>query len=157
MPNTQSRSRARAQRGVSLFEVLIVIALMAMIASTVAIAVLNHSEHAKRHHAETAARTIRSAAKLWWLDHDSADCPKVEDLFRDGTLERGSSEKDPWGGAWSVQCSGQDVTVTSNGSDKLPGTADDIRVPPPENTAQRSSWRHTRQRPRGAPPTSRLA
>lgn len=156
MPKIPSRSRARARRGVSLFEVLIVIALMAMIASAVAIAVLSHSEHAKRHHAETAARTIRSAAKLWWLDHDSADCPKVEDLFRDGTLERGSSEKDPWGGAWTVQCNGQDVTVTSNGSDKLPGTPDDIRVPPPEPNT-RSSWRHIRQRPRGAPPTSRLA
>ena len=157
MSRTRLHTRTRAARGVTLFEVLIVIALMAMLSSAIAVAVLTYWEHAKQHHAETTARTIRGAVKVWWLEHDSSICPKVADLLHDGTLERGGPELDPWGGAWTLACDGRDVTVSSNGSDRMPNTADDIRVPPPEREAPVSELRVKRARKRGAPPPNRLA
>jgi general secretion pathway protein G len=141
MTRTRTRTRRHAARGVTLFEVLIVIALMAMLSSAVAVAVMTYWEHAKQHHAETTARTIRGAVKVWWLEHDSSICPKVADLLHDGTLERGGPERDPWGGAWTLECDGRDVTVSSNGSDHTPNTADDIRIPPPERNAPLSELR----------------
>lgn len=127
-----SKQRKRhAARGVTLFEVLIVVAIMAMIATTVGIAVLNESEKAKRRHALTNATEIRSAVKLWWSDHDDGECPDVKRLVDDGTLERNNANKqDPWGGSWHLQCEGNEVTVISHGRDHTANTEDDIRAPP---------------------------
>jgi general secretion pathway protein G len=154
---SQTATRARAARGVTLFEVLIVVALMAMLSSAIAVAVITYWDHAKQHHAETTARTIRGAVKIWWMEHDSSICPKVEDLLHDGTLERGGMERDPWGGAWSLECDGRDVTVSSNGSDRKPDTSDDIRVPPPERGTPQADLQARSRKKRGAPPPSRMA
>ncbi len=129
---SKRRARVRRSRGVTLFEVLIVVALIALISSAVSVAALTYWEHAKRHDADSAVHTIRAAVKLWWLERDAATCPQFSDLVHDGTLDQGSPARDPWGSPWVIECVGPEITVSSNGADRQPGTPDDIRAPPPD-------------------------
>ncbi len=121
------RSRAR---GVTLVEVLIVVAIMALVAGGVGVAVLKHWGDAQNKTTEANARTIRGAVKAWWIDHDRADCPRIDDLVSAGTLDRDSPRLDAWGEAWRVECSDGEVTVLSAGRDRQRDTSDDIRIPP---------------------------
>lgn len=109
---------------------LIVVAIMALIASGVGIGVFKYWIHAQEKTAQTSARTLRAAVKAWWTTHDSGACPQVGELLGDGTLDKDSPTRDPWGGAWRIECAGDDVTISSSGRDHEAGTEDDIRVPP---------------------------
>jgi general secretion pathway protein G len=120
----------RTARGVTLFEVLIVVAIMALIASGVGVAVFKYWIEAQQKTAETSARTLRGAVKAWWVTHDPGTCPRVEQLFTDGALDADSPRRDPWGTEWRIECAGDEVTVISGGRDRKLGTEDDIRVPP---------------------------
>jgi hypothetical protein len=115
-------SRARPRR--------VRVAILALISAGVALAAIKFFDDARVRHAKTSARGIRGAVKAWWINHDAAECPGVEELIREGTLDRDSTRVDPWGEAWRVECDERDVTVVSAGPDRKPGTKDDIRIPP---------------------------
>lgn len=127
--HTRRRS-GRIERGVTLIEVLIVVAIMALVATGVAIAAIKYYQGAKVRMADTNARAIREAVKAWWFVHESVTCPTVAELMSSGALDEGSARTDPWGGPWRIECSEAAVTVLSDGPDRSPGTLDDIRVPP---------------------------
>ena len=44
-------------------------------------------------------------------------------------LDPGQSTNDSWGQPFVIQCTDDDVVVTSSGPDKKKGTKDDVRVP----------------------------
>ncbi len=119
----------RRARGVTLFEVLIVVAILALVAAGVGISALTEAEKAKRRLAESDAHEIRKAARLWWADHEVSACPSLEALLRDKILERDGARHDPWGGEYRIECADEEVTVTSSGRDRKLGTEDDVRVP----------------------------
>jgi prepilin-type N-terminal cleavage/methylation domain-containing protein len=125
----QRKPRPRRSRGVTLIEVLIVIAILAMVSAGVAIKAYAYHVEAQKRMAETNARELRQTVKAWWLSHDGAGCPTVAELVKDGALDKDAPPKDPWGGAWGIECAEDDVTITSKGRDQLAGTADDIRIP----------------------------
>src|SRR5688572_22735794 len=79
--------RGTRARGVTLVEVLIVIAIMALLAGGVGVAVLKYWSDAQDKTTATNARTIRGAVKAWWIDHDRGECPGVEELVAAGTLD----------------------------------------------------------------------
>jgi general secretion pathway protein G len=133
MTQRSERRKRRAgarRRGVTLFEVLIVVTILAMVTGAVAVVAIRYFDRAKIRMAETNARTVRAAVKGYWIENESAECPTVAELVRDETLDRDNASEDPWGSAWRIECTGRDVTIHSNGADRLPGTADDVRVPP---------------------------
>jgi competence protein ComGC len=115
---------------VTLFEVLIVVAIIALISAGVGLAAIKYWIEAQEKAAATNARTIRGAVKTWRIHHDHSQCPSVDDLIADGTLDRDSARRDSWGESWSVQCTDDEVTVVSSGRDRQLGTGDDIRIPP---------------------------
>lgn len=121
--------RRRARRGFSLLEILVVIASIAMLSGAVAVAVIKYKEEADISLTQTNAQTIRLGVKSWWVTHDSGTCPSVKTLVADGELEKGKVGKDAWQQPWRLKCEDHDITVLSNGPDKLPDTEDDIRVP----------------------------
>ena len=121
--------RARV-RGVTLVEMLIVVAIMALVAGGVGVAALNYWGEAQIKTTAANARTIRGAVKSWWIDHDPGQCPGVEQLVSAGSLDRDSPRSDAWGEAWRLECSDGEVSVLSSGKDRQAGTADDIRIPP---------------------------
>jgi general secretion pathway protein G len=113
-----------------LVELLIVVAIIALISSGIGFALFKHVEGVKISNTKTNARQIRAAVKVWWLDNPPEQCPSVDDLVEHQTLDRDSPRLDPWGSEWRLQCQDHDVTVTSIGPDRSPDTDDDIRVPP---------------------------
>jgi general secretion pathway protein G len=132
-----SRARRAVARGVTLFEVLIVVAILAMVAGGVAFFALPQFKKAQVQTAEGAARIIRQAAQQWQAANNESTCPTMSQLVQEKHLDPGQNTNDPWGMPFSLNCADEDVTVGSNGPDKKKGTKDDISVPkgataPPE-------------------------
>jgi general secretion pathway protein G len=121
--------RLRGQRGVTLFEVLIVVAILSMIAGGVAFFALPRFREAQQKTAVSSAQIIRKAAELWQANNNETSCPTVSQLVQEKLLDSGQNTSDPWGQAYTLTCTDEDVTVSSNGADKKKGTKDDVMVP----------------------------
>ena len=117
------------QRGVTLFEVLIVVAILAMVAGGVAVFALPKFREAQITTAETGARVIRTAVQNWQAANNETSCPTISQLVQEKHLDPGQNTNDPWGQAYQLNCTDDDVVITPSGPDKKKGTKDDIRVP----------------------------
>ena len=113
-------------RGVTLVEVLIVLAIMSLIAGGAAILVFPQFAKAKVQTAVLDAGTIRKAAELHQNLDNVEGCPSVQDLVASKKLESGKTN-DPWGRPYKVICADGEVHVVSLGKDGKEGTPDDIR------------------------------
>ena len=122
--------RKRAlERGVTLFEVMIVVAILAMVAGGVAVFALPKFKESQIKSAETGARVIRQAVQHWQVSNSESTCPSMDQLMKEKHLDPGQNTNDPWGQAYAMSCSDDEVTVASSGPDKKKGTKDDISVP----------------------------
>jgi len=129
-PTIDFRRAARAlERGVTLVEILIVVAIIAMVASGVAVFALPKYKEAQKKTAETGARVIRSAIQDWQRVNNESTCPTMSQLVQEKNIDSAANTEDPWGEAYILTCTDDDVIVMSKGPDKKKGTADDIRVP----------------------------
>ncbi len=126
---TRGLARRAAERGVTLFEVLIVVAILAMVAGGVAVFALPQFNKAQVKTATTGCRTIRSAVNTWKIDAENDSCPTVSQLIEEKILDKGTNTNDPWNQPYQIKCTDDDVTVSSSGPDKKMGSADDISVP----------------------------
>lgn len=119
--------RARA-RGVTLVEVLIVVAILSLIAGGVAIFAIPKFQQAQKDTAKTDCKTLVSVIETYKLNHvgTGAACPTLEDLKNDKALKGDQSVNDPWGKPYKIVCTGEDFGVTSPGPDGKEGTEDDI-------------------------------
>lgn len=119
------RSRRRGREGMTLVEIMIVVIIMALIATAVGIAVLPMLESSRVKQATTDVAGIRGAAVTWFAG-GHADCPSVSDRIDEGILDRHARDEDPWGSAFVIECEDADVDVISAGPDRELGTSDDI-------------------------------
>jgi type II secretory pathway pseudopilin PulG len=128
----QRRRRTHAARGIGLVEIVVTVAIIAMISAAVTVGIMKIAERQKISLTRTNGETLRTAVKMWRTsENDGSSCPSVPTLIADGMLDRGKAAKtDAWGQAWVIQCQDFDATIVSYGPDKLPDTEDDIRVPP---------------------------
>jgi len=118
-----------AARGVTLVEVLIVVAIMSLIATTVVVAVIPKFQKAQEDTALNSAREIRNAVTRWRATRGGDECPNVSQLVADKEIDTASKTDDPWGSQFKIVCSEDEVTVSSPGRDKKVGTQDDLSVP----------------------------
>jgi len=123
------RSLKVAPRGVTLFEVLIVVAILAMVAGGVAAFALPKFKQAQVTQAETGARVVRTAIQQWQASNSESTCPTISQLVQEKNLDPGQSTNDPWAQPYTFVCSDDEVTVISAGPDKKKGTKDDISIP----------------------------
>jgi general secretion pathway protein G len=124
------RVRARsARRGVTLVEVLIVVAIIAMVAGGVAVFALPKYKEAQIKNAETGARIVRTAVQQWQAANNETTCPTISQLVQEKQLDPGQSTKDSWNQDFTLTCTDDEVFISSNGPDKKKGTKDDIMVP----------------------------
>lgn len=122
------RARRRAA-GVTLVEVLIVVAIMAMIAGGVTVFALPKYKEAQISTAKTSAQVLRRAIQDWQRVNNEVTCPSESELIQGKHLDTGANTDDPWGMQWKFECTEDDVFVHSAGPDKKDGTTDDIVVP----------------------------
>jgi general secretion pathway protein G len=116
-----------AQRGTTLVEVLIVVAIIAMVAGGVAFFAFPKFKESQTKAATTGARVIRGAAQNWQMTNEG--CPTISQLIQDKQLDKAQDTNDPWGGDYTIVCTDDDIVVTSDGADKKKGSTDDISVP----------------------------
>jgi general secretion pathway protein G len=123
------RRAHRMSRGVTLMEVLIVVLIIAMVAGGVTVFALPRYRDAQVRSAETWARTIRAAIQNWQAATNETGCPTISQLVQEKHLDPGTSTKDPWGQDFTLNCTEDEIYVTSMGPDKKKGTKDDIQIP----------------------------
>jgi general secretion pathway protein G len=121
--------RRLTNRGVTLVEVLIVVAIIAMVAGGVAVFALPKYKEAQIKNAETGARIVRTAIQQWQAANNETSCPTMSQLVQEKQLDPGQTTKDSWNQDYTLTCTDDEVFVQSNGPDKKKGTKDDIMVP----------------------------
>jgi len=115
--------------GFSLLEIMIVLAIIALITAGVGTVVFNSFKKAKVSIAKQRVGAVREAVVKYMIDNSSA-CPKgIDDLVAQKYIDKAGA-KDPWDRPFTFQCPGTNdpdsADVTSGGPDKQDGTADDI-------------------------------
>ena len=123
------RAVRAAKRGVTLIEILIVLAIVGLIAGGVAVVAIPKYAESQKNQAKIDARTLHPVAEKYRLDHPGQQCPTVEQLRADKELSAASKITDPWDTPYAIRCTDEDLYVLSFGPDKKEGTADDIRIP----------------------------
>jgi general secretion pathway protein G len=121
------RRCAVRSRGTTLVEVLIVVAIIAMVAGGVAFFAFPKFKESQVKTALTAARVIRGAAQNWQMTNDG--CPSISQLIQDKQLDKAQDTNDPWGGDYTITCTDDDIVVLTDGPDQKQGSDDDISVP----------------------------
>ena len=118
--------RALARQGMTLIEIMIVVVIMALVATGVGIAVIPQLQKAKIQQTKGAVQTVRSAVALYRATNN-ADCATMDQLLQDKAIDKSTSTKDSWDNDFRIECDGTDINVTSAGPDKEFETEDDIK------------------------------
>ncbi len=129
MKKTRKRIRGVAQRGVTLIEIMIVLAIIGLIMGVlVGPKVMNAFKESRVKTAFLMLKEYEGAYTRWVADNEG-DCPeKLEDLLK---YTNKKDLKDPWGQSFVMKC-GEGVPTDSHfgvislGPDKREGTDDDI-------------------------------
>lgn len=120
------------QRGFTLIEILVVMAILGMLAVMVAPSIFNQQAGAMRDAAISQISTIESALDTHRLD--VGDYPdELAGLMRNesgraswnGPYLRREVPKDPWGNDFIYEVDGRDFTLISYGADGQQGGSDD--------------------------------
>jgi general secretion pathway protein G len=131
-PDPAERTLARMQRarlarqGMTLIEIMIVVVIMALVATGVGIAVIPQLQKAKVQQTKGAVQTVRSAVALYRATNN-ADCATMDQLISDKAIDKSTATRDSWDQDFRIECDGTDITVISAGPDKEFETADDIK------------------------------
>jgi general secretion pathway protein G len=117
------------EAGFTLIEIMIVLAIIALIAGGVGTAVFSQYKKAQVKIARQRVTAVKNGVSQYMIDNNT--CPKsIDDLIAQKYLDRGNA-KDPWGKEFTFHCPGTNDTenadITSSGPDKQDGTPDDIR------------------------------
>jgi general secretion pathway protein G len=120
--------RRALSRGVTLIEILIVLAIVGLIAGGVAVVAVPKYQESQKNQAKIDARTIHPVAEKYKVDHPGV-CPTVEQLRAEKELSAASKVTDPWDSPYKIICGDEDIMVLSFGPDKKENTNDDIRIP----------------------------
>jgi len=126
---TMKNLRRALRRGVTLIEILIVLAIVGLIAGGVAVVAVPKYQESQKNQAKIDARTIHPIAEKYRVDHPGQNCPTVEQLRAEKELSAASKITDPWDTPYKIVCSDDDLYVSSFGPDKKENTNDDIRIP----------------------------
>ena len=127
------RSFHRVPRGMTLLEIMIVLAILALVMGlVVGPSVMEHFRTANKRIAEmTIKKYVYQAYPAWATAHPGIPCPdKLEDL--DPFIDR-KDTKDPWGGHYKLTCGAtlppdaKGLGVSSLGEDGKEGTSDDVK------------------------------
>src|SRR6188474_42660 len=104
-------AQAERQAGMTLTEIMVVVIIMALIATGVALAVLPRLKDARIRATKSDVHVVQSAATLWMAENNG--CPTIDQL----PLSRGARTKDAWDHDFVISCEGDEPAVASAGPD----------------------------------------
>lgn len=120
------RAGPRRGRGMSLIEVIVVIAIMGLLMAAVAVAVVPVMERARVDRARQDMHTLRTSLKTYYLRFGKY--PTTEDglgaLLKARIIER--APEDPWHREYAYLREGGEVRLWSTGPDEQSGSEDDV-------------------------------
>ena len=122
----RAAKRALRRQAMTLIEIMIVVVIMALVATGVGIAVIPQLNKAKISQTESAVATVRSAVQLYMATNNATECPTMQQLLDDKSIDKATKTKDSWESDFRIECEGTEVTVTSAGPDKEFETEDDL-------------------------------
>ena len=127
---TVQRTPRKCDAGMTLLEVLIVLALISLIAGAIGVTVFNNYKRGQVKAAKLIVKEVGGAVQQYMIDNNQ-DCPPgLEELVNQKYLKK-NSLKDPWGKPFTVKCPGEldsdGIDISSPGPDKQEGTEDDIQ------------------------------
>jgi general secretion pathway protein G len=125
----QKSRRARRSRGMTLVEIMVVVAIIGMIMGAVAVGAMSTLDKAKVKNTKVIIHTVQEALVHYATDNTDS-CPKaLTELVSQKYLSK--EPKDEWGQPLVFVCPGQHnpdgADIVSKGKDKAEGTADDIK------------------------------
>lgn len=130
---TRRAARRTSQRGMTLLEIMIVLAILALVMGlVVGPRVMKMFGESKVHIAQmTVTKYANEAYPSWSQSHSDKSCPaQLTDL---NEYMNNKDVKDPWGNDYKMYC-GQNLpngakglAVMSNGEDGKEGTSDDVK------------------------------
>ena len=131
MPSPRRANRREPTHGFTLLEIMVVIALLSLLATAVAVAVLPMLTDSEDKQAKINAAALATAAEAFIISHPSEECPTPEEMQRDGVLSSRSKTDDPWGTPYRIVCAPESAIAISAGRDQTFDTDDDVTSEPP--------------------------
>ena len=121
--------RAR-DAGMTMLEIMIVLAIIGLVMSVVGVGVYSSYKKAQKKIAQVAVNEIAAKTVQFMTDNNN-ECPKsVDDLVAQKYMPK--KQKDPWNHDFILRCPGQaspdGIDVVSLGPDGQEGTPDDIKA-----------------------------
>jgi len=119
----------RAARGMTLLEIMVVIAIIGIVTSAIAVGVVGYLNRAKVQACKAKIHNISQAIEVYMMD---SDCPQSLSVLADSSnaLLKEKQLKDEWQQEFIFNCpsqkEGRSYDLCSKGPDKREGTPDDI-------------------------------
>lgn len=122
-------ARRGAQRGMTLVEIMIVIAIIGLVMGAVVVAAVPALEKARCKTAWQETQSIGQAVAMYQTENNG-DCPKsIDELVSAKLLPKAPA--DPWGKPFAMKCPGDKNTdqadIWSSGKNKQEGDDDDVK------------------------------
>ena len=119
----------RAEAGMTLIEIMVVVAIIGLVLGTVGVVAFNKWKKAQVTNAKQVVSNVKQAFEHYALENPGERCPKeLKDLVSSKQLQK--DPVDPWGQPLTFKCPGEQdadgVDVSSKGPDRKEGTEDDI-------------------------------
>jgi general secretion pathway protein G len=119
-----------AEGGMTMLEIMIVLAIIGLVMSVVGVGVFQQFKKAQKKVAQVAVNEIASKSVQFMTDNNN-ECPKtIDDLVAQKYMPK--KQKDPWNHEFILRCPGtvntDGIDVVSLGPDGQEGTADDIKA-----------------------------
>lgn len=126
MNTNPNQRRRRRSRGMTLIEILVVLAIIGLIVGGVSVVAFSALADSKVKAAASDVIKLQAACEQFMLQKNDK-CPKtMTDLKAAGVVAR--VQKDPWGEEFQIVCPGEhgSVDILSFGPDRKAGGGDDV-------------------------------